>query len=176
MPGIAFAQTPTAHKTENVIVVMLDGMRWEEVFRGADPALIKTMGPEGLDAAKERSAAAQERYWRPTAEERRKALMPFLWSRVASDGEAGLAAAKSFEPNLIILDLLLPKKSGFEVLETLKANQSLSTTPVIVMSNLGEDTDIKRALSLGAVDYYVKSEHPINEIVEKIRHVLIESK
>ena len=87
MPGIAFAQTPTAHKTENVIVVMLDGMRWEEVFRGADPALIKTMGPEGLDAAKERSAAAQERYWRPTAEERRKALMPFLWSRVASDGE-----------------------------------------------------------------------------------------
>ena len=96
--------------------------------------------------------------------------------RVASDGEAGLAAAKSFEPNLIILDLLLPKKSGFEVLETLKANQSLSTTPVIVMSNLGEDTDIKRALSLGAVDYYVKSEHPINEIVEKIRHVLIESK
>jgi hypothetical protein len=81
------AQIPQTHKTENVIVVMLDGMRWEEVFHGADAALIKTLGPAGLGAAKERAALAEQRYWRESDEERRKALMPFLWSVVASQGE-----------------------------------------------------------------------------------------
>jgi hypothetical protein len=45
---LGMAQAPTAHKTENVIVVMIDGMRWQEVFRGADPDLIKTLGPDAL--------------------------------------------------------------------------------------------------------------------------------
>lgn len=85
LPGQA--QVSTQHKTENVIVVMMDGMRWEEVFRGADPALIKTLGPDALGAPKERAALAEQRYWRATAEERRKALMPFLWSKVAADGQ-----------------------------------------------------------------------------------------
>jgi hypothetical protein len=82
-----FAQAPAAHKTENVIVVMLDGMRWQEVFRGADAELIKTLGPEALGAPKERAALAEKNYWRATAEDRRKALMPFLWTTVASEGE-----------------------------------------------------------------------------------------
>jgi hypothetical protein len=81
------AQTPTAHKTENVIVVMIDGMRWQEVFRGADQDLIKTLGPDSLDAAKERTASAEQHYWRPTPKERRRALMPFLWSVVAAQGQ-----------------------------------------------------------------------------------------
>ncbi|HTB95777.1 MAG TPA: hypothetical protein VK716_02115 [Terracidiphilus sp.] len=83
---IAQAQAST-HKTKNVIVVMLDGMRWEEVFRGADPELIKTLGPEALGAPKERAAEAEQRYWRTTATERRAALMPFLWSTVATQGQ-----------------------------------------------------------------------------------------
>ena len=81
------AQAPAAHKTANVIVVMMDGLRWQEVFRGADPELIKTLGPEALGAQKERSAQAQQLYWRETADERREALMPFLWSVVAKDGQ-----------------------------------------------------------------------------------------
>jgi len=81
------AQTLPAHKTENVIVVMLDGLRWQEVFGGADAELIKTLGPEALGAPKERAAYAQKLYWRESAIERRKALMPFLWSVMASQGQ-----------------------------------------------------------------------------------------
>lgn len=95
---------------------------------------------------------------------------------VASDGEDALAKAKDVSPDAIVLDLLLPKKNGFEVLEVLKSDQALKMIPVVVVSNLGEDSDIKRALSLGAADYYVKSEHPINEIVEKIQNVLLQAK
>lgn len=95
---------------------------------------------------------------------------------IAFDGEVALSLARSFNPDAIVLDLLLPKKDGLEVLEMLKADDELKTIPVVVVSNLGEDSDIKRALSLGAADYYVKSEHPINEIVEKIKNVLLHSK
>jgi hypothetical protein len=81
------AQAPVAHKTENVIVVMIDGMRWQEVFGGADAELIKTLGPEALGDPKERTAHAQQRYWRTSPAERRQALMPFLWSTVAAEGQ-----------------------------------------------------------------------------------------
>jgi hypothetical protein len=81
------AQALAGHKTENVIVVMMDGMRWEEVFRGADAELIKTLGPEALGAPKERAELARQRYWRETPQERREVLMPFLWSTVAAQGQ-----------------------------------------------------------------------------------------
>ncbi|MFA6519485.1 MAG: response regulator [Candidatus Paceibacterota bacterium] len=96
--------------------------------------------------------------------------------QVASDGEAALVSTASFKPDVIVLDLLLPKKNGFEVLEALKKDEELKVIPVIVVSNLGEDSDIKRSLQLGAADYYVKSEHPINEIIEKIKNVLLQAK
>jgi len=95
---------------------------------------------------------------------------------IAGDGEEALTLAAKVKPDAVVLDLLLPKKSGFEVLEALKNDAELKMIPVVVVSNLGEDSDIKRALSLGAADYYVKSEHPINEIIEKIKNVLIHSK
>ena len=95
---------------------------------------------------------------------------------IASDGEEALRIAASSKPDVIVLDLLLPKKNGFEVLDELKKNGELKMIPVVVVSNLGEDSDIKRALALGAADYYVKSEHPINEIIEKIQNVLIHPK
>jgi hypothetical protein len=78
-------KTPT--KTKNVIVVMIDGMRWQEVFRGTDPALIKTVGPGGLPGAKERAAYAEKLFSRPTPAESRAALMPFLWQTVAAHGQ-----------------------------------------------------------------------------------------
>jgi hypothetical protein len=90
--GLSFAlagqaQAPAAHKTENVIIVMIDGMRWQEVFRGADPELIKTLGPDALGSPQERTARAQQRYWRTAASERRQALMPFLWNVVGVQGQ-----------------------------------------------------------------------------------------
>jgi hypothetical protein len=83
----ATTQTPDAPKTENVIVVMLDGLRWQEVFGGADPGLLKTLGPEALGDAKERTANAQSLYGRENASERRQALMPFLWSVMGTQGQ-----------------------------------------------------------------------------------------
>jgi len=84
---MATSQARPKHKTENVIVVMIDGMRWQEVFRGADADLIKTLGPDALGAPKERAALSQQLYWRSTPSERRQALMPFLWSVVATQGQ-----------------------------------------------------------------------------------------
>lgn len=96
--------------------------------------------------------------------------------KIASDGQSGIDLAKSFKPDVIILDLVLPKKNGFDVLEELKADEDFKPTPIIVVSNLGEDEDIKRALSLGAVDCFVKAQHPINEIVDKVKAVSTKSK
>jgi hypothetical protein len=81
------AQIPAAQKTQNVIVVMMDGMRWQEIFRGADPKLIAIPGPNWVGDPKEMAAQAQQLYNRPTAAERRQALMPFLWSVVATQGQ-----------------------------------------------------------------------------------------
>ena len=83
----ARAQALAAHKTQNVIVVMLDGMRWQEVFSGADPALIDAVGPKFLSEPEQRSILARQQYWRPTPAQRRLALMPFLWTTVAAHGQ-----------------------------------------------------------------------------------------
>jgi DNA-binding response OmpR family regulator len=97
-------------------------------------------------------------------------------TKVSGDGEAAILDSKSFLPEIIVLDLVLPKKSGFEVLKAVKADPETKMIPVIVVSNLGEDSDIKQALSLGAKDYFVKSQHPINEIVEKVKTAVTESR
>ncbi len=94
--------------------------------------------------------------------------------KVAEDGERAMSLVKSFHPDLVLLDLILPKKDGFEVLQELKADPGLKQIPVVVLSNLGQDEEIKKALDLGAVDYLVKVQHPINEVVEKVRKYLIE--
>ena len=94
---------------------------------------------------------------------------------LARDGEDGLAKAAQ-APDLILLDLILPKKDGFEVLRQLKSNPTLKMIPVVVLSNLGQDEEIKKALQLGAVDYMVKAQHPIDEVVEKVKRQLIQGK
>lgn len=92
----------------------------------------------------------------------------------AVNGEEAVAHLKKakVKPNIILLDLLMPKKDGFYVLEELKKNQEWKLIPVIVLSNLGGDADIKRALAMGASDYFVKSQHPIEEVIEKIKTYL----
>lgn len=93
------------------------------------------------------------------------------WSVTTADDGAEtikkLRSAKSGDYDLMLLDLLMPEKDGFEVLEALKEMPELSDLAVIVLSNLGGDDDIKRAMSLGADDYYVKSQHPVSEVIEK---------
>lgn len=82
--------------------------------------------------------------------------------------------AKSREINLVLLDLMMPVIDGFQVLEEIKNDQvyGLSSIPVIVLSNLGQDDEIKRAFKLGATDYFVKSQHPISEVIEKVKNYL----
>lgn len=91
---------------------------------------------------------------------------------VAMDGEAAFDELRKKKPNLVLLDLLLPKKNGFDVLKDMKANPEWQLIPVVILSNLGEDAEIKRALDLGADDYFVKSQHPIQEVIDKVKEYL----
>ena len=90
----------------------------------------------------------------------------------AFDGEAGLELIKSKIPDLVLLDIMLPKKNGFEVLEDIKKSPETQAIPVIILSLLGADEDIKKGLQMGANDYIVKSQHAVNEIMQKIKSFL----
>lgn len=88
---------------------------------------------------------------------------------VAKDGVEAVEAINKSKFDLVLLDLLMPKKDGFEVLKEVRGNPELKNLPIIVLSNLGGDDDIKKALALGANDYFVKTQHPMSEIVEKAK-------
>ena len=88
---------------------------------------------------------------------------------VAKDGIEAVEKINKSNFDLVLLDLLMPKKDGFEVLKEVKDNPELKNLPIIVLSNLGGDDDIKKALALGAKDYFVKTQHPMSEIVEKAK-------
>jgi DNA-binding response OmpR family regulator len=88
--------------------------------------------------------------------------------RVEFDGESGLKAAQSKKPDLVLLDLLLPEKGGFEVLKTLKESPTTKDIPVIILTSRGGDEDLKKGLSLGASDYIVKGQHAVGEIITKV--------
>lgn len=87
----------------------------------------------------------------------------------ASDGEEAMKRIEKKKPDLILLDLLMPKKDGFFVLEELSKNPEWKLIPIVVLSNLGGDEEIKRALSMGAKDYFVKAQHPIEEVIDKVK-------
>ncbi len=93
-------------------------------------------------------------------------------TKIATDGEDALDDIKNWKPDVILLDLMLPKKDGFEVLKGIEGDN----VPVIITSNLGDDESIKKGLKLGAVDYFVKSEHPVNEIIDKVKMVILKGK
>lgn len=90
----------------------------------------------------------------------------------ALDGQSGLALVKRTKPNLILLDLVLPKMDGFEVLQNLKNNPETKDIPVIVLTNLESPQDIERALSLGATTFMVKANYELKEVVKKIKELL----
>jgi len=90
---------------------------------------------------------------------------------IASDGDEGLEKIKTERPNAILLDIIMPKKNGFELLEELQKDPELSKIPVLVFSTLGQDEDVKRALSLGARDYINKSFFDFNNLVNKIAEI-----
>lgn len=91
--------------------------------------------------------------------------------KIAVDGEEGIKLALDFKPDVILLDLIMPKLNGFEVLEKLKGKEKIKT-PIYVLSNLGQDSDVEKAKELGAEGYLVKAVTPINEVVRTIRSSL----
>lgn len=88
----------------------------------------------------------------------------------AADGEEAIEALKKEKPDLMLLDLILPKKSGFEVMEAMRSDPHVHKTPIIIISNLGQDTDIARGKELGAVDYFIKAKTSIDRLVEQARN------
>ncbi len=87
---------------------------------------------------------------------------------VIGDGIEAIQYLKNHKPNLILVDIILPGISGFEVLREMRSNPQLKESPVIIISNLGQDEDIKTGKELGAVEYFVKAKTPIDQLVETI--------
>ncbi len=92
----------------------------------------------------------------------------------ALDGEVGLKLAQRKTPDLILLDLVLPKLHGFEVLKQLKENSETKNIPVVVLTNLEGIKDIDKAIELGAQSYLVKAQYELKELVEKVKKILNE--
>ncbi|HBB36709.1 MAG: Response regulator DrrA [Candidatus Moranbacteria bacterium GW2011_GWC1_45_18] len=90
-------------------------------------------------------------------------------SESALDGEEGLAKIRTFAPDLILLDIILPKKDGFEVLAEIKKDEAMKNIPVLILTNLEEVDNVQKALDLGATNYMVKSDFSLKDVVEKIR-------
>jgi DNA-binding response OmpR family regulator len=88
---------------------------------------------------------------------------------VAHDGKEAVEKLKTFTPNLILLDVLMPSMNGFEVLEEIRLNEKLKDTPVIIVSNLSQGTDVEKAKALGVVDYLIKSDFSMKDIIEKVK-------
>lgn len=91
---------------------------------------------------------------------------------VASDGEAGWEQAKATNPTLILLDVMMPKLNGLQLLEKLKLEPSTKAIPVIMLTNLAGVQDAEAALAKGAVKYIVKSEHEPKEVTAMVKEVL----
>lgn len=91
---------------------------------------------------------------------------------VAIDGEEALRAAREEKPRLVLLDLVLPGMDGFEVLKLFKKDPLLKDIPVFILSNLGQQDDVKKGFELGADGFLVKAQLEISQIVKKIKDIL----
>ncbi len=91
---------------------------------------------------------------------------------LAADGEAGLEKAREVKPDIILLDIILPKMSGFDVLKDLKDDPATKEIPVIMLTNLGQPEDVQKGLDLGAQDYLVKAHFMPAEVVKKVKELV----
>lgn len=93
----------------------------------------------------------------------------FEVKRVAN-GEDALAAATSFHPDLVLLDVMMPKISGFDVLDILRNTPETANLKIVMLTALSQESDKKRAQSLGVDDYLVKSQVVIGDVIDRIKH------
>jgi len=90
----------------------------------------------------------------------------------ALDGEKGLKAIRDIVPDLILLDMVMPKMSGFEVMEAMQKDPSIKDIPVIIISNSGQPVELDKAKQLGAKDWLIKTEFDPAEVLKKVKAVL----
>ncbi len=88
------------------------------------------------------------------------------------DGETALKTLSETKPDLILLDIILPKVSGFELMEKINADPQFERAPIIIISNLGQDSDIEKGKSLGAIQYFIKAKLSIEDLVTDIEKTL----
>jgi len=93
----------------------------------------------------------------------------------AEDGEVAIQKIKENKPDMVLLDILMPKKDGMEVLEDMHADEEMKNIPVIVISNSGQPVEIERAKKLGAKDFLVKAIFDPNEVLAKVKSILLEN-
>ena len=91
----------------------------------------------------------------------------------AFDGEEAIEFFKQQVPDLVILDLIMPRITGFEVLQTIAINPQLERVPVVILSNLAQDSDIEKARQLGAKEYFVKVKISIDDLVGRVKNLLV---
>ena len=89
-----------------------------------------------------------------------------------SDGQKGIEEAKKRKPDLILLDLIMPVMDGFEALKALKSDPVLAEVKVMILFNLGQEDDVKKAIEMGAVDYMIKANVSLQEAVDKVKKFL----
>ncbi|MEX2514939.1 MAG: response regulator [Candidatus Paceibacterota bacterium] len=92
----------------------------------------------------------------------------------AGEGKEALRKAHDEDPDIIMLDIILPGMNGFEILEKLKSDESVSDIPVAFLSNLGQKEDVEKGKELGAVDFIVKANHSLDEIVKRTGELIAE--
>jgi CheY-like chemotaxis protein len=90
----------------------------------------------------------------------------------AEDGEEALRVARTEAPDLILLDIIMPKMRGFEVLKTLKSDPHTALIPVVVLSNLDQESQSKAARAMGALDYWVKANLSVEELGNQVKQLL----
>jgi len=123
--------------------------------------------PEG---ARRVLIAEDDRFLRRAAEARlRRHGLEVL---TAVDGEEALRIARAERLDLVLLDVVMPKLEGFEVLKLLKADEATASIPVIVLSNLGQERDVAQAKALGAVAFLVKAHLSLQDLVDRVDAVL----
>ena len=91
---------------------------------------------------------------------------------IAVNGEQGLEVMRRIMPDIVLLDIVMPKKDGFEVMEEMHKDEALKNIPIVIISNSGQEVELDRAKELGAKDWLVKTEFDPMEVVEKVKKQL----
>jgi CheY-like chemotaxis protein len=103
----------------------------------------------------------------------RKLTMDGFDLTLAFNGEEGLEALKKNKPDIVLLDVMMPKMNGIEMLKIIKGDPAFKDLPVVILTNLGDrQEDVQKCKDFGAEDYWVKASMPLNEISRRVKDIL----